>query len=156
MTSSNGNIFPRYWPFVLGIHQSPVNSPNKGQWHGALMFSLICAWINGWINNREAGDLRRHRAHYDVNVMNLFTLMLSYKNSLWWNMKVRTEAKFLSLASWEVVIGTVRDHLVFIIWIAGLPGKPFKPFLTFFWRQKTFFPNFCEKPFLAGFFLWGL
>ena len=33
------------------------------------MFSLICAWINGWVNNREAGDLRRHRGHYDVNVM---------------------------------------------------------------------------------------
>ena len=33
------------------------------------MFSLICAWINGWVNNREAGDLRRHRAHYDVVVM---------------------------------------------------------------------------------------
>ena len=66
MTSSNGNIFPRYWPLVRGIHRSPVNSPHKGQWRGALMFSLICVWINGWVNNREAGDLRRYRAHYDV------------------------------------------------------------------------------------------
>ena len=33
------------------------------------MFSLICVWINGWVNNREAGDLRPHRGHYDVNVM---------------------------------------------------------------------------------------
>ena len=40
--------FPRYWPSVRGIHRSPVNSPHKGQWHGALMFSLICFWINGW------------------------------------------------------------------------------------------------------------
>ena len=61
--------FPRYWPFVWGIHRSPVNSPHKGQWRGALMFSLICAWIKDWVNNREAGDLRRHRAHYDVIVM---------------------------------------------------------------------------------------
>ena len=61
--------FPRYWPFVQGIHRWPVNSPHKSQWHGALMFSLICAWINGWVNNRDAGDLRRHRAHYDVTVM---------------------------------------------------------------------------------------
>ena len=60
--------FPRYWPFVQGIHRWPVNSPHKGQWRGALMFSLICAWINGWVNNREAGDLRCHRAHYDVIV----------------------------------------------------------------------------------------
>ena len=61
--------FPRYWSFVRGIHQWPVNSPHKGQWRGALMFSLICAWIMGWVNNHEAGDLRRHRTHYDVIVM---------------------------------------------------------------------------------------
>ena len=53
--------FPRYWPFVWGIHRSPVNSPHKGQWRGALMFTLICARINCWVNNREAGDLRRNR-----------------------------------------------------------------------------------------------
>ena len=61
--------FPHYWPFVQGIHRSPVNSLHKGQWREALMFSLICVWINGWVNNREAGDLRRYRAHYDVTVM---------------------------------------------------------------------------------------
>ena len=61
--------FPRYWPFVWGIHRSPVNSPRKGQWRGALMFSLIYAWMNGWVRNREAGDLIRHRALYDVTVM---------------------------------------------------------------------------------------
>ena len=61
--------FPRYWPFVRGIQRWPVNSPHKGQWLRALMFSLICTWINGWVNNPEAGDLRRHQAHYDVIVM---------------------------------------------------------------------------------------
>ena len=61
--------FPRYWPFVRGIHRPPVNSPHKGQWRGALMFTLICARINGWVNNGKAGDLRRNRAHYDVIVM---------------------------------------------------------------------------------------
>ena len=70
MTSSNGNIFLRYWPIVRGIHWPPVNSPHKGQWRGALIFSLICAWINGWVNNHEAGDLRCHHAHYNVTVMN--------------------------------------------------------------------------------------
>ena len=64
--------FPRYWPFVRGIHRSPVNSPHKGQWRGAFVFSLICAWINGWVTNHEAGDLGRHRAHYDVIVMHLW------------------------------------------------------------------------------------
>ena len=65
--------FPRCWPFVRRIHRSPVNSPHKGQWRRTLMFSLICHWINGWVNNREAGDLRRHQAHYDVIVM-FFTI----------------------------------------------------------------------------------
>ena len=66
MTSSNGNIFRVTGPL---IHRSPVNSRHKGQWRGALVFSLICVWINGSVNNGEAGDLRRHRAHYDVIVM---------------------------------------------------------------------------------------
>ena len=66
--------FPRYWPFVRGIHRSPVNSQHKGQWRGALMFSLICTRINGWVNNGEAGDLRRYRAHYDVSVMPHFVM----------------------------------------------------------------------------------
>ena len=51
------------------IQQSTLNSPHKGQWRGAFMFYLICAWINRWVNNREAGDLRRHRPHYDVTLM---------------------------------------------------------------------------------------
>ena len=59
---------------VHGIHRSPVNSPHRGQWRGASMFSLICAWINGWVNNREAGDLRRHRAHYEVTLMYIFVI----------------------------------------------------------------------------------
>ena len=63
LTSSNGNIF-----------RSPVNIPHKGQWRGALMFYLICVWINGCVNNRVAGDLRRYRAHYEVIVMNGFIL----------------------------------------------------------------------------------
>ena len=55
--------------FVRGLHRSPVNSPHKGQWRVALMFSLICDRINSWVNNREAGDLRRYLTHYDVTVM---------------------------------------------------------------------------------------
>ena len=48
--------FPRYWPFVRGIYRSPVNSPQQDQRRGALMFSLICAWTNGWVNNRGTSD----------------------------------------------------------------------------------------------------
>ena len=69
--------FPRYWPFVRGIHRSPVNSPYKGQWCAALMFSLICVWINCWVNNREAGSLRRHHAHYGVTVMSIWLRIIT-------------------------------------------------------------------------------
>ena len=61
-TSSNGNIFR------VTIHLGG-EFPHEGQWRGALMFYLICIWINGWVNNREAGDLRRHHAHYDITQM---------------------------------------------------------------------------------------
>ena len=57
---------------------SPVTGEfltHRGQWRGALMFYMICTWLNGWVNNGEAGDLRRHRAHYDV------TVMLQYKTT---------------------------------------------------------------------------
>ena len=60
--------FPRYWLFVRGIHRSPVYSPQKGQWRADVMFSLICARINGWVNHGETDDMGRHRAHYDVIV----------------------------------------------------------------------------------------
>ena len=77
MTSSNGHIF-RVTGLLGGeFHRSPVNSPHKGQWRGALMFSLICAWTVSWANNGDAGDLRRYRAHYDVIVMHLRRHMAS-------------------------------------------------------------------------------
>ena len=54
------------------------NSPVPGEFPAqkpvtqSLMFPLICVWINGWVNNRKAGDLRRYRAHYDVTVMHMY------------------------------------------------------------------------------------
>ena len=124
--------FPCYWPFVRGILRSPVNPPHKGQWRGTLMFSLICAHINGWANNGDAGDLRQHLAHYDVIVMEfashtsrvfcgvLFWFIVMFfqgtyaVNSLvpgicgsnHWNENVVILTKFSSLAALEVVILT--------------------------------------------------
>ena len=63
---------------MRGIHRSPVNSPHKGQWRRAFMFSLICARVYRWVNNREAGDLRRYRAPYDVMVM-WFSASMSWR-----------------------------------------------------------------------------
>ena len=70
-----------------------VNSPHKGQWRGALMFSLICVWINGWVSNREAGDLRHHRGHYDVSVIIFGSLdWTSYQFTFW--------SRYLRLGDW--------------------------------------------------------
>ena len=66
--------FPRYWPFVRGIHWSPVNSPHKGPWRGALMFSLICAlnkrlgkqsW--GWWFETPSLSLWRHWNEHQIS-----------------------------------------------------------------------------------------
>ena len=53
---------------MRGIYknQKRVNSPHKDQWRGAC---LICTWTNGWVNNRDASDLRRRHAHYDITIM---------------------------------------------------------------------------------------
>ena len=75
-------FFVRYWPFVRGIHRSPVNSPHKGQWRGALVFFFICVWVN----NRKAGDLRRYRAHYDIILM-WTKYDIRCDNSVTWNEK---------------------------------------------------------------------
>ena len=69
--------FDPWWRHEMETHSALLaicagNSQHKGQWRRALMFSLICVWIKGWVNNREAGDLRRHRSHYDVIVMQCF------------------------------------------------------------------------------------
>ena len=62
--------FPHHWTFVRGIHQSPVHSLHKGQWCGALMFSLISPSTNSWANIRNANDLRCHRTDCDfINVL---------------------------------------------------------------------------------------
>ena len=55
--------------FYVGNSSATSEFPHKGQWHGALMFSLICSWINGWVNNWDASDLIGHHAYYDVTVM---------------------------------------------------------------------------------------
>ena len=66
MTSSNGNFSAL---LVLGVENSSVNSPLKVQWCRAVMLSLIYALTNSWSNSLDAGDLRRHRANYDITVM---------------------------------------------------------------------------------------
>ena len=68
MTSSNGNIFHVTDP-LCGEFTGPRWIPRTKASDAELWFSFICAWIIGWVNNREAGDLRRYHANYDVIVM---------------------------------------------------------------------------------------
>ena len=71
MTSSNGNIF-RVTGHLCGAftgHRWIPRTQRPATRSFDILFSLICAWIKGWVNNRKAGDLRRHRTHYDVTVM---------------------------------------------------------------------------------------
>ena len=69
MTSSNGNIFRVTGP-LWGEFTGPCWIPHTNASDAELWCFLWSApWINGWVNNREAGDLRRYRAHSDVTVM---------------------------------------------------------------------------------------
>ena len=66
MTSSNGKKNSPSLALCTG--KSPMNSPHKGQWCRALMFSLICAWKYGLVKNRDTSDFRSHQSHYEVTV----------------------------------------------------------------------------------------
>ena len=68
MTSSNAYISRVTGPLC---RNSPVTGefPHEDKWRRASVFSLICAWTNGWVNNRDTGAMRCHCSHYDVTVM---------------------------------------------------------------------------------------
>ena len=110
--------FPCNWPFVQGIHWSPVNSPHKGQWCGALMFSLICVWIKDWVNTHEAGDVRCYRALYDV--------IASMVVRLYCSLSGRADSRFVP-SQWEtslqsnVVSHWLGAHLKSALFMMGIP-----------------------------------
>ena len=87
---------------ITMVHRSPVNSSHKGQWRGALLFSLICAWTNGWANHRDAGDLRRYRDHHDVTVKN------RPKQTTAYFVQVNTKANFKTPHYWSFARGIRR------------------------------------------------
>ena len=99
--------FPHYWPFVWGIHRWPVTSPHRWQWRGAFMFSLICNWTNGWVNNWDAGDLRWYHAHYVINVMcgqitlhhSKIMLQQRVAEKSWWRHQMETFSPLLAISA---------------------------------------------------------
>ena len=108
--------FTRYWPFVRGIHRWPVNSPHKAQWRGALMFSLIYTWLNGWVNNREDGDLRCHRAHYDIIVMNIVVV----DTLLWQWLQITIVNRMASIQLADEVMWNLAALRVLAHWPLGI------------------------------------
>ena len=79
MTSLNENIF-RGTAHLCGEFTGDRWIPcTMASGADLLMFSLICAWINCWVSNGRAGDLRRHGAHYDVIVM-IYYIYFSYQH----------------------------------------------------------------------------
>ena len=116
---------------VCKCHQSPVNSPHKGQWRLCLMFSLICIWINGWVNNRKPGDLSRHPAHYDVTVMlpnNLPVMLLS-----WYYLAKCYGSGVPPMAYIKSVIWTTVSHKYFRFCYNGELSLSHKPGIRFIW-----------------------
>ena len=112
---------------------SPVNFPHKSQWRGALIFSLICAWINGWVNNREAGDLRRHHLYYDVTLVikvSMITVVIGlangvafgrWNNQLWAIMKRHFsdhKTQRYSKTS-PIILATLTTRLIHYAWTFG-------------------------------------
>ena len=100
--------FPGYWPFVQGIYQLLMNSLHKGQWHGALMFLLICTWTNTWANNGEDSDLRCHCTHYDIIVMDQWNVGTFHFTVCW---------------SWEQMKITASGHWLHFLCVTKPPGE---------------------------------
>ena len=79
MTSSNGNNFsvtdPLCWEFTDHRWIPRTKASDAELW----CFLWPAPWINAWVNNRKAGDLRRHRSHHDATVMT-YILRSSYSN----------------------------------------------------------------------------
>ena len=110
MTSSNGNIF-RVTGHLCEEFTAPRWIPlTKGQCRRALMFFLICAWTNGWVNTEGDCDLRRHRADYEqamvstinnrYNVVQISRYHRKHVNSEFENLKSAEMNKTIVLGWW--------------------------------------------------------
>ena len=106
--------FPCYWPSVQGIHQAPVNSPHKGQWHGALMFSLICA-LNKQLSKQSWGwwfEMPLCSLWHHCNDNGMYPLHISY-------FMHREPPIRLKLPPWNcnICISVGCIYMVFAVWL---------------------------------------
>ena len=96
MTLSNGNIFRIRLVHCEGNPPVTGGSPHKSQWRGALMVPLICAWTNDRVNNRDAGDLGRHRPHIVFKTNNRLLWRKNWRWQITWVFNNRNMLGFLS------------------------------------------------------------
>ena len=149
MTSSNGNI-SRVTGHLCGEFTGPRWIPRtKGQWRGALMFSLIYARIKGWVNTGEAGDLRRHHAHYDVTVMRKWNLHLQincadlevrgYKNNSWNDHQSTCPLKFMYISPKSTITQLIcYVYNIHLIWyIFNGQGEDTKMYFGALWLKSV-------------------
>ena len=134
--------FPALLAICAGNHRSPVKSPHKGQWRGTLMFSLIWARINCWVNTREAGDLRRHRAHYDVIVMMLVSTGRKKYADIHAHCERKDQGLILKMGSTFISVW-INNHISSNVW-NGI-SHPFSNFncaaVKVWERINNFIPN---------------
>ena len=116
--------FPCYWSFVRGIHRSPVNSPHKSQWRGALIFSFICAWTNVSANNQDAGDLKSHSNVLQCSVRQgvvseYITMLFTH------NMKTSWHGNTFRIADslWQETTWSAPSHCLNQCWANCLSNK---------------------------------
>ena len=124
--------FPRYWPFVRGIHRSPVNSPHKGRWRWALMFCSNYAWNKllskqslCWWFKTPSGSLWRQcnlwckhdqstKVHTCYSVLALIWQLRLYQ--IWWH--------HMASCPWPLLFQAMACRL---LWAKPLP----KPMATY-------------------------
>ena len=85
--------FPHYWPFIEECTSHWWIPLTKVSDESFLIFSLMCTWINNWVNSSEAGDLRHYCAHHEVIVMSLIVTQVEC------NVKFRTKWQ-----RWSIII----------------------------------------------------
>ena len=107
-----------YPGMTIGLHSNVFS--HKSQWRGALIFSLICVWTNSWANNQDSGDLKRHRAHFDVTVVTAGLFSICSKKGLIEAVSVQGY-RLISIRIPSIRIIWSYDRLIFK-WIS-IPGN---------------------------------
>ena len=134
--SSRMGTFSVVLDLLMGNSPITVKFPHKGQTRRAFMFSLIFAWTNGWVNNRDACHLSRHRAHYGVtNVLSQAYIKEIIKSTHYWPFVRKTQR----VINAEIVPSTVMSTCLILL----LTNKiiiAFRP-----WQNYLYFADDSSK-----------